>query len=246
MPASVNRVKAGIARGRPASRVHTRLRDLAVESGRDHFGVSAAASPGTWKRYSNCSTRPPRWADACSRRPTAARSRRAFVQDAWPFDDSAVEGPSKAAARRTAAELASRVLPADQLRASRRGKAVGTRRVPPTTIGDVSIPWRNAQTGAEVAPSVISTRETLIDLALEKNLIAFTPARGNEAKDIARKIMQNPRTVTSSPSREPPSQLRIPRADPPLYHWGERRKRSRGERRAMLTSCRRRWGFQTR
>jgi len=187
---------------------HVRLRDLAVESGRPiTFGVfSRRGVPGVWKQY----------LDLCDE--TAAMGGRMFAQahsrslsallsfrTQLPFDRLPVWKELRALplaeqrSRLRQPDVRRRLVEASTQRENR--QAVGTEARPADydwllVFDSVEGPHR---TIAEVARERGQhPAETLIDLALEKDLQRFfLQPLANEDQDYALELMRHPRTVTT-------------------------------------------------
>jgi N-acyl-D-aspartate/D-glutamate deacylase len=211
---------------------HTRLRDLAVESGRPvTFGIfSRRESPGTWKKYLDLLDE------------TAAMGGRMFAQahsrslssllsfkTQMPFDRLPVWKDIRALPveeqkrRLSDPALRPRLVEASSARDGR--KALGTEARPADydwlyVFDTVEGPHRSvAQVARERRQH---PAETMIDLALEKDLdFFFLQPVANEDQDVALEIMRHPRTVTTfSDSGAHVSQLMDSSLQTHLlYHW---------------------------
>jgi N-acyl-D-amino-acid deacylase len=187
---------------------HTRLRDLAVESGRPiTFGVfSRRTSPDTWRKYlalldETASLGGRMFAQCHSRSLSALLSFRTQL----PFDRL----PAWKEIRKLPLEEQKRQLRDPEVRrrliAATDTKPDGTPRGTEAKLGDydwilvfdkVEGPHRSV---AEVARERGQhPAEVMIDLALEKNLdLFFLQPIANENQDYALEIMRHPRTVTT-------------------------------------------------
>jgi N-acyl-D-amino-acid deacylase len=211
---------------------HTRLRDLAVESGRPiTFGVfSRRDSPGTWKRYldlldETAAAGGRMFAQAHSRSLSALLS----FKTQMPFDHLPVWKDI-------------RKLPIEEQKQKLRDPAVRRKLIETSGESDgrkplgtearladydrllvldtVEGPHRSvAQVARERGEH---PAETMIDLALEKDLdFFFLQPVANEDQDVALEIMRHPRTVTTfSDSGAHVSQLMDSSLQTHLlYHW---------------------------
>jgi N-acyl-D-aspartate/D-glutamate deacylase len=187
---------------------HTRLRDLAIESGRPiTFGVfGRRTSPGTWKEYlalldETAAMGGRMFAQAHSRSLSALLS----FKTQMPFDRLPVWNEIRALPfeeqKRRLADPALRpaLIEASGQRDGR--KAVGTEARPADydwlfVFDSVEGPHRSV---AEVARERGQhPAETMIELALEKDLdLFFLQPVANEDQDAALEIMRHPRTVTT-------------------------------------------------
>jgi N-acyl-D-aspartate/D-glutamate deacylase len=211
---------------------HTRLRDLAIESGRPvTFGVfGRRSSPGTWRKYlelldETAAMGGRMFAQAHSRSLSALLSFRTQM----PFDRLPVwkdirKLPIEEQRRRLRdPELRRKLIETSGERDDR--KAIGTEARPADydwlfVFDTVEGPHRSV---AEVARSRNQhPAETMIDLALEKDLdLFFLQPVANEDQDDALEIMRHPRTVTTfSDSGAHVSQLMDSSLQTHLiYHW---------------------------
>src|SRR5688572_8733774 len=211
---------------------HTRLRDLAVESGRPvTFGVfSRRESPGTWKKYLDlldetaaCGGR--MFAQAHSRSLSALLS----FKTQMPFDRlplwKDIRKLPLAEQRQKLRDpgLRPRLVEASEARDERRALGTEARQADYNWLyvfDTVAGPHRSV---AEVARERNQhPAETMIDLALEKDLdLFFLMPVANEDQDIALEIMRHPRTVTTfSDSGAHVSQLMDSSLQTHLlYHW---------------------------
>ena len=211
---------------------HTRLRDLAVESGRPiTFGVfSRRKSPGTWKKYldlldETAAAGGRMFAQAHSRSLSALLS----FKTQMPFDRLPVWKDIRSAS----IDEQKRKLRDPQLRRKlieTSGESDGRRplgteaRLPDydslLVFDTIEGPHR---TVAEVARERGQhPAETMIELALEKDLdFFFLQPVANEDQDVALQIMRHPRTVTTfSDSGAHVSQLMDSSLQTHLlYHW---------------------------
>jgi N-acyl-D-amino-acid deacylase len=187
---------------------HTRLRDLAVESGRPiTFGVfGRRTSPGTWKKYldlldETAAMGGRMFAQAHSRSLSALLS----FKTQMPFDRLPVWKDIRALPleeqkrKLRDPELRHKLIETSGMQDGR--KAVGTEARPADydwlfVFDTVEGPHRSV---AEVARERGQhPAETMIDLALEKDLdLFFLQPVANEDQDAALEIMRHPRTVTT-------------------------------------------------
>ena len=240
---------------------HTRLRDLAVESGRPvTFGVfSRRESPGTWKKYLDlldetaaCGGR--MFAQAHSRSLSALLS----FKTQMPFDRlplwKDIRRLPLAEQRQKLRDpgLRPRLVEASEARDERRALGTEARQADYNWLyvfDTVEGPHRSV---AEVARERNQhPAETMIDLALEKDLdLFFLMPVANEDQDIALEIMRHPRTVTTfSDSGAHVSQLMDSSLQTHLlYHWVRTKQAFTLERAVhMLTQVPATlWGFHDR
>jgi N-acyl-D-amino-acid deacylase len=187
---------------------HTRLRDLAIESGRPiTFGVfGRRTSPGTWKKYldlldETAAMGGRMFAQAHSRSLSALLS----FKTQMPFDRLPVWKDIRALPleeqkrKLRDPELRHKLIETSGMQDGR--KAVGTEARPADydwlfVFDTVEGPHRSV---AEVARERGQhPAETMIDLALEKDLdLFFLQPVANEDQDAALEIMRHPRTVTT-------------------------------------------------
>jgi N-acyl-D-aspartate/D-glutamate deacylase len=187
---------------------HTRLRDLAIESGRPiTFGVfGRRSSPGTWKKYldlldETAAMGGRMFAQAHSRSLSALLS----FKTQMPFDRLPVwkdirSLPLEEQKRKLRdPELRHKLIETSGMRDGR--KAVGTEARPADydwlfVFDSVEGPHRSV---AEVARERGQhPAETMIELALEKDLnLFFLQPVANEDQDAALEIMRHPRAVTT-------------------------------------------------
>lgn len=240
---------------------HTRLRDLAVESGRPiTFGVfSRRGVNGTWKKYLDLLDE------------TAAHGGRMFAQAHSRSLSSLLSFKTQMPFDRLPVWKDIRNLPLEEQKQKLRDpalrrtliensgakdgrKALGTEARPADydwlmVFDTVEGPHR---TVAEVARERNQhPAETMIELALEKDLdLFFLQPVANEDQDIALEIMRHPRTVTTfSDSGAHVSQLMDSSLQTHLlYHWVRRKEAFTLERAVqMLTSVPSTlWGFHDR
>jgi N-acyl-D-aspartate/D-glutamate deacylase len=211
---------------------HTRLRDLAVESGRPiTFGVfGRRESPGTWKRYldlldETAAAGGRMFAQAHSRALSALLS----FKTQMPFDRLPVWKDirklpiDEQRQRLRDPELRRKLVETSGERDGR--KALGTEARPADydwlfVFDTVEGPHRSV---AEVARERKQhPAETMIELALEKDLdLFFLQPVANEDQDVALEIMRHPRTVTTfSDSGAHVTQLMDSSLQTHLlYHW---------------------------
>ena len=240
---------------------HTRLRDLAVESGRPiTFGVfSRRESPGTWKKYlelldETAAAGGRMFAQAHSRSLSALLSFKTQMPfDRLPLWKEIRKLPLDEQRRKLAdPELRPKLIQASGERDGR--KAVGTEARPADydwlyVFDRVEGPHR---TVAEVARERNQhPAETMIDLALEKDLdLFFLQPVANEDQDIALEIMRHPRTVTTfSDSGAHVSQLMDSSLQSHLlYHWVRTKQAFTLERAVHMLTCvpATLWGFHDR
>jgi N-acyl-D-aspartate/D-glutamate deacylase len=187
---------------------HTRLRDLAIESGRPiTFGVfGRRTSPGTWKKYLDLLDE------------TAAMGGRMFAQAHSRSLSALLSFKTQMPFDRLPVWKEIRALPLEEQKAKLRDpvlrqklvetsgmhdgrKAVGTEARPADydwlfVFDTVEGPHRSV---AEVARERGQhPAETMIELALEKDLdLFFLQPVANEDQDAALEIMRHPRTVTT-------------------------------------------------
>jgi N-acyl-D-aspartate/D-glutamate deacylase len=240
---------------------HTRLRDLAVESGRPvTFGVfNRRGSPGTWKKYLDlldetaaCGGR--MFAQAHSRSLSALLS----FKTQMPFDRMPVwkdirKLPIEEQKRKLSdPELRPKLIEASGARDDRRALGTEARQADYEWLfvfDTVEGPHRSV---AEVARERNQhPAETMIELALEKDLdLFFLMPVANEDQDIALKIMRHPRTVTTfSDSGAHVTQLMDSSLlTHLLYHWVRTKQAFTLERAVqMLTNVPATlWGFHDR
>ena len=240
---------------------HTRLRDLAVESGRPvTFGVfSRRNSPGTWKKYLDlldetaaCGGR--MFAQAHSRSLSALLS----FKTQMPFDRLPVwKDIRKLPLEEQKQKLRDPALRAKLIEAS---GARDERRALGTEARQADYEWLFVfdtvegphRSVAEVARERNQhPAETMIELALAKDLdLFFLMPVANEDQDIALEIMRHPRTVTTfSDSGAHVSQLMDSSLQTHLlYHWVRTRQAFTLERAVqMLTNVPATlWGFHDR
>ena len=211
---------------------HTRLRDLAIESGRPvTFGVfGRRSSPGTWKRYLDLLDE------------TAAMGGRMFAQAHSRSLSALLSFKTQMPFDRLPVWKDIRKLPIEEQRHRLRDpglrrklvetsgerdgrKAIGTEARPADydwlfVFDTVEGPHRSV---AEVARERnLHPAETMIELALEKDLdLFFLQPVANEDQDVALEIMRHPRTVTTfSDSGAHVSQLMDSSLQTHLiYHW---------------------------
>ena len=211
---------------------HTRLRDLAVESGRPiTFGVfSRRNSPGVWKQYldlldETAAAGGRMFAQAHSRALSALLS----FKTQMPFDrlplwkDIRALPPDAQMQKLRDPALRARLIEASGARDDH--EARGTEAKPADydwlfVLDTVEGPHRSV---AEVARERGQhPAETMIELALEKNLDQFfLQPVANEDQDVALQIMRHPRSVTTfSDSGAHVSQLMDSSLQTHLlYHW---------------------------
>ena len=203
---------AGEAPGRDPERIreyHTRLRDLAVESGvTQTWGMfSIRMAPDFWRPTSTCSRKPQRPAVACTRRCTAApstcccRSRRHTPFDKWEVWRDV------------------RALPLEEQKAKLRDPAIRAKLVEvanreytgPRIVGAEARPpdWHWVFPMAEVRydqPSMaqlaaergVNPVELMIDLALEHDFkIYFRQPIANEDQNHVLEMMRHPRSLVT-------------------------------------------------
>ena len=211
---------------------HTRLRDLAVETGRPvTFGVfSRRKSPGTWQKYldlldETAAMGGRMFAQAHSRALSALLSFKTQMPwDRLPLWKEIRKLPLEEQKQRLRdRELRPKLIEASNERDER--KALGTEARQTDyewlfVLDTVEGPHRSV---AEVARSRNQhPAETMIELALEKDLDQFflMPV-ANEDQDVALEIMRHPRTVTTfSDSGAHVSQLMDSSLQTHLlYHW---------------------------
>jgi len=240
---------------------HTRLRDLAVESGRPiTFGVfNRRTSPGTWKKYldlldETAALGGRMFAQAHSRSLSALLS----FKTQMPFDRLPVWKDirklpleeQKQKLRDPA--LRARLIEASGARDERRALGTEARQADYEWLfvfDTVEGPHRSV---AEVARERNQhPAETMIELALAKDLdLFFLMPVANEDQDIALEIMRHPRTVTTfSDSGAHVSQLMDSSLQTHLlYHWVRTRQAFTLERAVqMLTNVPATlWGFHDR
>ena len=187
---------------------HTRLRDLAVESGRPiTFGVfSRRASPGTWKQYlalldETAAMGGRMFAQAHSRALSALLSFRTQMPfDRLPLWKEIRQLPLEEQKRRLSDKrLRPALVEASSARDER--EARGTEARPADydwlfVFDTIEGPHRSV---AEVARERNQhPAETMIELALEKDFdLFFLQPVANEDQDVALEIMRHPRTVTT-------------------------------------------------
>ena len=241
---------------------HTRLRDLAVESGRPiTFGVfSRRDSPGTWKKYldlldETAAAGGRMFAQAHSRSLSALLS----FKTQMPFDHLPVwkdirklpleEQKQKLARSEPAAQAHRGIGRERRAQAARHRGAAGRLRLAVTC----STPWkgRTARWREVARERKQHPAETMIELALEKDLdLFFLQPVANEDQDVALEIMRHPRTVTTfSDSGAHVSQLMDSSLQTHLlYHWVRTKQAFTLERAVqMLTQVPATlWGFHDR
>jgi N-acyl-D-amino-acid deacylase len=211
---------------------HTRLRDLAVESGRPiTFGVfSRRQSPGTWKKYLDLLDE------------TAAAGGRMFAQAHSRALSALLSFKTQMPWDRLPLWKDIRALPLDEQKAKLRDPELRPKLIEASTARD-----NHEARGTEAKPAdydwlfVLDTVEgphrsvaevarergqhpceTMIELALEKDLdLFFLQPVANEDQDVALQIMRHPRTVTTfSDSGAHVSQLMDSSLQTHLlYHW---------------------------
>ncbi|HZM47919.1 MAG TPA: amidohydrolase family protein [Burkholderiales bacterium] len=240
---------------------HTRLRDLAVESGRPvTFGVfSRRDSPGTWKKYldlldETAAAGGRMFAQAHSRSLSALLSFRTQM----PFDRlplwKEIRKLPLAEQRQKLSDpsLRPKLVEASEARDERRALGTEARQADYNWLyvfDTVEGPHRSV---AEVARSRNQhPAECMIELALEKNFdLFFLMPVANEDQDIALEIMRHPRTVTTfSDSGAHVSQLMDSSLQTHLlYHWVRTKQAFTLERAVhMLTQVPATlWGFHDR
>ena len=240
---------------------HTRLRDLAVESGRPvTFGVfSRRNSPGTWKKYldlldETAAMGGRMFAQAHSRSLSALLS----FKTQMPFDRLPVwKDIRKLPLEEQKQKLRDPALRAKLIEAS---GARDERRALGTEARQADYEWLFVfdtvegphRSVAEVARERNQhPAETMIELALAKDLdLFFLMPVANEDQDIALEIMRHPRTVTTfSDSGAHVSQLMDSSLQTHLlYHWVRTRQAFTLERAVqMLTNVPATlWGFHDR
>lgn len=198
---------------------HTRLRDLAVESGRPiTFGVfSRAKSPGTWKKYLNlldetAAAGGRMFAQAHSRSLSALLS----FKTQMPFDrlpiwqDIRKLPLEEQALRLRDPELRPKLVQASTAQDPRKALGTEARKADYDKLYVFDTVEGPHRTVAEVAHERNQHPvETMIELALEKNLdFFFLMPVANEDQDVALEILRHPRTVpTFSDSGAHVSQL---------------------------------------
>ena len=240
---------------------HTRLRDLAVESGRPlTFGVfSRRDSPGTWKKYldlldETAAAGGRMFAQAHSRALSALLS----FKTQMPFDHL----PVWKDIRKLPLEEQKRKLrdPALRPRLIEASGATDGRKPLGTEARLANYDWLFVldtvegphRSVAQVARSRAQhPAETMIELALEKDLdFFFLQPVANEDQDVALEIMRHPRTVTTfSDSGAHVSQLMDSSLQTHLlYHWVRTKQAFTLERAVqMLTQVPATlWGFHDR
>jgi N-acyl-D-aspartate/D-glutamate deacylase len=240
---------------------HTRLRDLAVESGRPiTFGVfSRRGVNGVWKQYldlldETAAMGGRMFAQAHSRSLSALLSFKTQMPfDRLPLWKDIRKLPIEEQRRKLSdPELRPKLIQASGERDGR--KALGTEARPADydwlyVFDTVEGPHR---TVAEVARERKQhPAEAMIDLALEKDLdLFFLQPVANEDQDIALKIMQHPRTVTTfSDSGAHVSQLMDSSLQTHLlYHWVRTKQAFTLERAVQMLTCvpATLWGFHDR
>jgi N-acyl-D-aspartate/D-glutamate deacylase len=240
---------------------HTRLRDLAVESARPiTFGVfSRRGSPGTWKRYldlldETAAMGGRMFAQAHSRSLSALLSFKTQMPfDRLPLWKDIRKLPIDEQRRKLAdPELRPKLIQASGERDGR--EARGTEAKPADydwlfVFDKVEGPHRSV---AEVARERKQhPAETMIELALEKNLdLFFLQPVANEDQDIALEIMRHPRTVTTfSDSGAHVSQLMDSSLQTHLLaHWVREKQAFTLERAVQMLTCvpATLWGFHDR
>jgi N-acyl-D-aspartate/D-glutamate deacylase len=240
---------------------HTRLRDLALESGRPiTFGVfSRRGSPGTWKKYldlldETAAMGGRMFAQAHSRSLSALLS----FKTQMPFDHLPLWKDIRALPideqkrRLRDPELRPKLIEASRAQDGRRPLGTEARLADYDWLyvfDTVEGPHRSV---AEVARARQQhPAETMIELALEKDLdLFFLQPVANEDQDIALQIMRHPRTVTTfSDSGAHVSQLMDSSLQTHLlYHWVRTKQAFTLERAvSMLTLAPATlWGFHDR
>jgi N-acyl-D-aspartate/D-glutamate deacylase len=240
---------------------HTRLRDLAVESGRPvTFGVfSRRDSPGTWKRYLDLLDETAAhggrmFAQAHSRSLSALLS----FQTQMPFDRlplwKDIRKLPLAEQRQKLRDpaLRPRLIEASEARDERRALGTEARQADYNWLyvfDTVAGPHRSV---ADVARERQQhPAETMIELALEKDLdLFFLMPVANEDQDIALEIMRHPRTVTTfSDSGAHVSQLMDSSLQTHLlYHWVRTKQAFTLERAVQMITAvpATLWGFHDR
>ena len=240
---------------------HTRLRDLAVESGRPiTFGVfSRRGSPGTWKKYlallDETAARGGRmFAQAHSRALSALLSFRTQMPfDRLPLWSEIRKLPLEEQKRNLAdPALRPKLIEASTARDPREARGTEARQADYEwlfVLDTVEGPHRSV---AEVARERNQHPvETMIELALENDMNQFflMPV-ANEDQDIALEIMRHPRTVTTfSDSGAHVSQLMDSSLQTHLlYHWVRTKQAFTLERAVQMLTCvpATLWGFHDR
>ena len=240
---------------------HTRLRDLAVESGRPiTFGVfSRRQSPGTWKKYldlldETAAAGGRMFAQAHSRSLSALLS----FKTQTPFDhlpvwkDILALPHAERKAKLADPSLRKTLIENSSARIDR--EARGTEAKPAEydwlfVLETVEGPHRSV---AEVARERGQHPcETMIELALEKDLNQFfLQPVANEDQDVALQIMRHPRTVTTfSDSGAHVSQLMDASLQTHLlYHWVRTKQAFTLEQAVRMLSLvpATQWGFHDR
>ena len=211
---------------------HTRLRDLALDTGRPvTFGVfSRRKSPGTWKKYLNLLDETAAmggrmFAQAHSRALSALLSFKTQMPfDRLPLWKEIRTLPIEEQIQRLSdPQLRPQLIAASEARDERRALGTEARQTDYDSLfvlDTIEGPHRSV---AEVARSRNQhPAETMIELALEKNLdFFFLMPVANEDQDVALEIMRHPRTVTTfSDSGAHVSQLMDSSLQTHLlYHW---------------------------
>ena len=240
---------------------HTRLRDLAVESGRPvTFGVfSRRDSPGTWKKYldlldETAAAGGRMFAQAHSRSLSALLS----FKTQMPFDRLPVwkdirKLPIEEQRQKLRDPgLRPKLVEASEARDERRALGTEARQADYNWLyvfDTVEGPHRSVAAVARERNQ--HPAETMIELALEKDLdLFFLMPVANEDQDIALEIMRHPRTVTTfSDSGAHVSQLMDSSLQTHLlYHWVRTKQAFTLERAVqMLTQVPATlWGFHDR
>ena len=240
---------------------HTRLRDLAVESGRPvTFGVfSRRKSPGTWKKYldlldETAAMGGRMFAQAHSRALSALLSFKTQMPfDRLPLWQDIRKLPIEEQKRRLRdPKLRPALIEASNARDERRALGTEARQADYDWLyvfDTIEGPHRSV---AEVARERNQhPAETMIELALEKDLdLFFLQPVANEDQDVALEIMRHPRTVTTfSDSGAHVSQLMDSSLQTHLlYHWVRTRQAFTLEKAvSMLTMVPATlWGFHDR
>src|SRR5688572_3501462 len=240
---------------------HTRLRDLAVESGRPiTFGVfSRRGVKGTWKKYLDLLDE------------TAAHGGRMFAQahsrslsallsfkTQMPFDrlplwkDIRKLPLDQQMHKLRDPELRPKLIQASEVRDDRRSLGTEARNADYDWLLVFDTIEGPHKTVAQVARERNQhPAETMIELALEKNLdFFFLQPVANEDQDIALEIMKHPRTVTTfSDSGAHVTQLMDSSLQTHLlYHWVRTKQAFTLERAVQMLTCvpATLWGFHDR
>jgi N-acyl-D-aspartate/D-glutamate deacylase len=211
---------------------HTRLRDLAVESGRPvTFGVfSRRESPGTWKQYldlldETAAAGGRMFAQAHSRSLSALLSFRTQLPfDRLPVWKDVRKLPlAEQRHKLRDPDVRRKLIEASGERDSREARGTEARPADYDWLRVFDTVEGPHRTVAEVARERNQhPAETMIDLALEKDLqLFFLQPVANEDQDVALQIMRHPRTVTTfSDSGAHVSQLMDSSLQTHLlYHW---------------------------